>query len=93
MSIPTAEIIRLARLGRQAERRRELRNGCITGLLTMAIHVTIGGWAFMLAVGTIRSEWIHQCPTIGYWDACLIAWLLRGALGIVHGTTNGDDRG
>jgi len=38
-----------------------------------------GGWMLMLAVGVAHGEWITQLPTIGYWWAVLIVWLLQGS--------------
>lgn len=87
MTIPTAEVIRLARIGRQAEKRREVRNGCLGLLGQMIVHILVGGWLFMLAVGVAHHEWIPSLPTIGYWWSVLLAWLLRGALAQLPSTS------
>lgn len=53
-----------------------LLQALITGFLTALLC----GWMFMLAVDVIHSEWLPQVPTLGYWWAVLIAWLLRSSL-------------
>lgn len=35
------------------------------------------GWVFMLMIGVIHHEWLHGMPTIGYWWAVLITFMLR----------------
>lgn len=39
----------------------------------------VSGWLLMLAVGVAHHEWTPDLPTIGYWWAVLLAWLLRSA--------------
>lgn len=34
----------------------------------------------MLAVGVVHHEWIASCPTIGYWWAVVLIFLIRAAL-------------
>lgn len=80
MSIDYAELARLARKGRRAEQRGKAATGCLSALVLIVLSALQGGWYLMLAAGVIHAEWIHQLPTLGYWWAVLIAFLLRGAL-------------
>lgn len=52
--------------------------GCIYWLLVVPLHALIEGWIFMLAVGIAHTYWIPALPTIGYWWAVLIVFLLTG---------------
>lgn len=52
----------------------------LTFLIVGAIHIAMGGWLLMLAVGVVHHEWIPACPTIGIWWACILSACLRGAL-------------
>lgn len=45
-------------------------------LLTGFLIALLRGWLFMLAVGVVHEHWMPQVPTIGYWWAVLIWWLL-----------------
>jgi hypothetical protein len=82
-------MVRLAKLGQKAERRREARNGCLMAIWTGASVALISGWMFMLGVGIVHHEWIHQCPTIGYWWAVLASSLFRSALSSVQSKAGG----
>jgi hypothetical protein len=50
----------------------------IVALLLSPIQALIGGLWFMLAVGIVHAEWLPKLPTIGYWWAVLIVFLLAG---------------
>jgi hypothetical protein len=68
---------------RQRQRREALGKfvqALVKAMLTITGHSLFAGLWFMLAVGVIHHEWIAQCPTIGYWWAVLVAYLLRVAL-------------
>lgn len=80
MSVDYAEVVRLARKGRRAEQRGAAAKGCMTVLIVGALNGLFAGWMLMLGAGVIHAEWIHQLPTIGFWWAVLIGWLLRSAL-------------
>lgn len=56
-------------------------------LAASSIKALLGGLLFMLAVGVMRGEWLPGLPTIGFWWAVLIAYLLRGALAL-NGTSS-----
>lgn len=43
----------------------------------------LGGWSLMVAVGVAHGEWIRQLPTIGYWWAVLIVFLLQGSFATI----------
>jgi hypothetical protein len=44
------------------------------------LKALLGGWFFMLGVGVVHAEWLPQVPTLGYWWAVLIGYLLRCGL-------------
>lgn len=48
-------------------------------LVVTAVASMLGGWMFMLAVGVAHHEWLPGLPTIGYWWAVLLTWLIRSA--------------
>lgn len=78
------ELLTLVRKDQQRRSRRQrfgkgLGKG-VQALLTGFLLSLAAGWEFMLVVGVIHAEWIPQLPTIGYWWAVLIAWLLRTSL-------------
>jgi hypothetical protein len=55
--------------------------GCMTWIvlhLANGAMALIGGWLLMLAVGVVHAEWITDLPTVGYWWAVVIVWLLQG---------------
>ncbi len=54
-------------------------NGCVYLAIVTPSNALAQGWALMLAVGIIHSEWIPALPTIGYWWAVLIVFLLSGS--------------
>lgn len=54
--------------------------GLVYGLAVSALVSFLYGLFFMLAVGVIHAEWIHTLPTIGFWWAVLISFLLRSGL-------------
>jgi hypothetical protein len=49
-------------------------------LIISALGAMIFGWFFMLAIGIMHLHWLFSMPTIGYWNACLIIFLLRISL-------------
>jgi Na+-driven multidrug efflux pump len=51
----------------------------IGSLIVSAVVSLLGGWMFMLAVGVAHHEWLPGLPTVGYWWAVLITWLIRSA--------------
>lgn len=68
---------------RQRQRRQAVGNffKAFAGLLLkVVLNSLMAGLWFMLAVGVIHHEWIPALPTIGYWWAVLVAYLLRVAL-------------
>jgi hypothetical protein len=81
LGIELAGIIRRDR----ARRTRGKRFGKFLGkflanLLAAFLHALLAGWAFMLAVDVANDHWAPQLPSIGFWWAVLVAWLLRSAL-------------
>jgi hypothetical protein len=83
MSVDYAEVARLVRLGRRAEKRGKAVEGCISALIVKVGSDLLGGLYLMLAVGIAHAEWIHKLPTIGYWWAVLMVVLVRPAFASV----------
>lgn len=69
---------------RRSRRRRfgEFLVRYITSLLGLALTSLLNGWLLMLAVGVIHDHWITALPTVGYWWACLVVYLLRGVFSV-----------
>jgi hypothetical protein len=84
MTALQGELLGIIRRDRSRRTRRQkfgkFLGALASWLLTLASSVLIGGWFFMLGVGVIRAEWLPQVPTLGYWWAVLIAYLLRCGL-------------
>jgi hypothetical protein len=76
MSVDYAEVYRLAKKGRKAEQRGKAIRALLGSLATSAVAALLKGWLFMFAVGVAHSHWLHGLPTIGYWWAVLIVWLM-----------------
>lgn len=72
-----AEVIRLAQMGKRAEKRGKALKGCLSALLLKASSDLMAGWFLMLAVGIAHAEWLPMLPTIGFWWAVLLVVLLR----------------
>ena len=74
-----ADLIRRDR-ARRVRRRKfsKIVEDFIVGQLVLALGALSGGFMLMLAVGVAHAEWIRQLPTIGYWWAVLLVYLLRG---------------
>lgn len=83
-----SELIRLVRKGRRSEQRGKAVQGCLTALLADMLHALLNGWMLMLAIGIAHTHWHPAVPTIGYWWAVLIVYLLRGAFSAAHPSTN-----
>lgn len=55
----------------------------LLGQAINGLHALFGGWMLMLAVGVAHHDWVPGLPTIGYWWAVLLVWLLQGAFSTV----------
>ena len=79
-----AELLTLIRKDRVRRTRRQrfgkFLGDLIVSMLSGALGALLGGWMIMLAVQVAHDHWVPQLPTIGYWWAVLICWLLRGTL-------------
>lgn len=53
----------------------------VHAFLTNIAYWFLQPWFFMLAVGVIHAEWWPAVPTIGYWWAWVILWLLNNSFG------------
>ncbi|MEV0646044.1 hypothetical protein AB0I28_12340 [Phytomonospora sp. NPDC050363] len=49
-------------------------------LVLLPLAILSGAWTFMLTVGVLRGEWVHNLPTLGYWDSVLITATASAAL-------------
>jgi hypothetical protein len=79
-----AELVRLARRGQRAEQRRKGLIKFVVSFITGWLTTLLYGWLFMLAVGIVHGSWWHAVPTIGYWWAVLLVYLLRGVFAPVN---------
>lgn len=61
---------------RARSRAGKLATNLFAGLLYSAIKALVGGWAFMLLVGVVRAHWLTVMPSIGYWPAAVVVFLL-----------------
>lgn len=77
-SVNYAEVIRLAKLGRRAEKRRGFIERFIASLLVQILAAFIGGYFLMIGVSVLHATWWAGLPTMGYWTAVLTVGLLRG---------------
>lgn len=63
----------------QREKGRRKRHAVAKAVAKAAVFAAAGallrGWIFMLLVGVVHADWLHQVPTVGYGTACLVAWL------------------
>ena len=57
----------------------------IAALAIIVLGALVGGWIFMLTVGVIHGEWLPMMPTIGYWSAVKVSFMLSLTLGIAFG--------
>jgi hypothetical protein len=73
-----SELVRLAKLGRRAEKRGEAIQGCAVAVLVSVGNAFFGGWMFMFAVAVLHAHWWSALPTVGYWWSVLTVVLMRG---------------
>lgn len=76
MTFPTAEVIRLAKVGKRSEDRVGAVTGCISALVAAILTALLNGFVVMVAVGAAH-EWIPAIPPIGYWAATLVTLGVR----------------
>lgn len=81
-----SDLIDIVRRDRQ-RRSRGKRFGAAMGKLLVALIqgfllALSSGFMFMLAVGVVHHEWLPALPTLGYWWAVLISYLIRSGLNI-----------
>lgn len=77
-----ASIIRRDRARRsRAKRFGKFLADFLGGQIALALTALVNGWMLMLAVAVAHEHWITQLPTIGYWWAALITWLLQRGTG------------
>jgi hypothetical protein len=84
-------IVRRDRVRRQRRRKfGEFFVDFLGSLLGNALHALLQGWMLMLAVGVVHEQWLRSVPTIGYWWAVLLVWLLRGTFTAAPRSKDGD---
>lgn len=60
-------------------------------LVIIAAGTLIGGWLFMLTAGVIHGEWLPMMPTIGYWSAVKVSFMLSITVGMWAGISQSRD--
>ena len=75
-----AEMARLIRRGRRAERRAERWKRVIETLIASLLINFLNGWFFMLGIGVVHNDWWTTVPPVGYFTSVLIVVLLGGTL-------------
>ncbi|MFG3715786.1 hypothetical protein [Micromonospora sp. NPDC047730] len=58
----------------------------MTALAALAVSIALTGWLFMVTVGVIRGEWLHDLPTIGFGSSMLVATLIGACAAVMRGT-------
>lgn len=54
----------------------------LLALIILSIPATLlGAWLFMLTVGVMHGEWLTMMPTIGYWSAAKVFFMLSATTG------------
>jgi len=54
--------------------------GCLTAIALFIALFFLRGLAFMLLVSIVHTAWIPAVPTLGYWNATIIAALLSSLI-------------
>lgn len=82
MTALQGELLKLVVRDRKRRERRRKLGEVTLDIIAAQIGYVLGalsnGFMLMLAVGVAHAEWIPQLPTIGYWWACLLVYLLHG---------------
>jgi hypothetical protein len=60
---------------------------CIVAPIVLAAGALFGGWMLMLTVGVIHGEWLTEMPTIGYWSAVKVSFMLSFMMGLAFGAS------
>jgi acyl-CoA hydrolase len=60
--------------------------------LVLAVGALFGGWMLMLTVGVIHGEWLTMMPTIGYWSAVKVSFMLSFMMGLAFGASRSDGK-
>lgn len=85
-----SEIDRILKAEKRRQKRRKFLVRLVSNYIITALSALLNGWMFMLAIGVIHAEWLRQLPTIGYWWAVLVVYLLSGVFSRVT-YPKGDD--
>lgn len=63
----------------------------IAALVWLVVGTLLGGWLFMLTVGVVHGEWLPMMPTIGYWSAVKVSFMLSLTTGFAWGLASSRD--
>lgn len=85
------DLVSLIRAKRRRDKFWRAVGRIAVGQLTHAIASLMDGWFLMLGVGVIHARWITALPTVGYWWAVLVVWLLKGVLSRATTAKKDDD--
>ena len=95
MAVLQGELLDLVRKDRARRSRRErlgkFATNLLGSLLGNALQAFLQGWMFMLGVGVVHAEWWSSVPTIGYWWAVLVVYLLKGVFSATQSKAKGKD--
>lgn len=56
---------------------KESRSDLAVKIAISLLMFLLEGWVFMFTVGFAQQVWVPALPTIGYWNAVLLVFLLR----------------
>lgn len=62
----------------------------VTLFVVLIVGTLFGGWMLMLTVGVIHGEWLPMMPTIGYWSAVKVSFMLSITVGLYAGFAGRD---
>lgn len=68
----------------------------VLGLMTtiaamVAAGAIVGGWLLMLTVGVIHGEWLPMMPTLGFWSALKVSFMLSLTVGFGFGLSQANN--
>lgn len=56
-------------------------------IVALLARIALASWLFMITVGIVRAEWLHELPTIGFVAALGVSTMLSLAYGALFGST------
>lgn len=58
----------------------------LAAFAALVVSVVLTGWLFMVTVGVVRGEWLHDLPTIGFGSSLIVSSLVGACLAVMRGT-------